>query len=55
MNINIDSLDINELPKSFYFLITGRRRSGKTVLTEYLLNPSSGIIFWFLEWIGGCI
>ena len=38
MNINIDSLDINELPKSFYFLVTGRRRSGKTVLTEYLIK-----------------
>jgi len=38
MNINIDCLDINELPRSFYGLILGRRRSGKTVLTEYLIK-----------------
>ena len=51
MNINIDSLDINELPRSFYGLILGRRRSGKTVLTEYLLKElynSGKVNFCFL-------
>jgi len=38
MNINIDSLDINELPRSWYGIMVAKRRSGKTVLTEYLIK-----------------
>ncbi len=38
MNINIDSLDVKDLPRSWYGLVVAKRRSGKTVLTEYLLK-----------------
>jgi len=38
MNINIDSLDITELPRSWIGLACCRRRGGKTTITEYLIK-----------------